>query len=469
VAVGLGLAGDAAGVPQASAGDPPRPPVGTTVRVTAADLLAEGRELAKQNRLGDALAKADAAVKLGGPTGADTPDALRRDVLADGKKQIDDLADQAKTLTARGDAVRAKASLELARQIAAEIGLPTAPTAAAPLPAAKEAIVPVVFHPAADPTPVTLPPVLPPLPALDVKPPVLPTPTLAVPQAAMPADEPAAKPHSLPTPPATELAPPPRPVQAAPEAEKLLRPAVSAPSFNPSGPSLPPVVPGAGTPTPPAPGDAPVPLPSLPKLATAAVGAALAAGPAPAQDTTPPKSGPGTAETAKPMPAPPAAVSKEQLDAVKADVDALKEYKKQVQDLLQGKADGTAGSVLDAGVLKRLTDLEAKLDRIEKAVESMRQSVAKLGDTTRSSLSPAAGGNPIVAPGTANRSAVRLVNDYPSELSIILNGTSHRLRPGETKAVDVPPGRFTYELIAEGAKAVTRTIRDDETVTLRIK
>ena len=115
---------------------------------------------------------------------------------------------------------------------------------------------------------------------------------------------------------------------------------------------------------------------TLPKLAVAAVGAALAAAPAPAQDAAP-KPGPGTTEVARPLPVAPAptpvaAFGKEQLDGLKADIGELKDYKRQVQDLLQGKADG-GSSVLDAGVLKRLTDLERKLESLEKSVEAVRR------------------------------------------------------------------------------------------------
>ena len=80
-----------------------------------------------------------------------------------------------------------------------------------------------------------------------------------------------------------------------------------------------------------------------------------------------------------------------------------------------------------------------------------------------------AGSTSLKPPAPAVKTAVRLVNDYPSDLSLILNGASHRLKQGETKTVDVPPGSFTYELIAEGATPITRTIRAEETVTLRIK
>ncbi len=453
-AVGLGIGAGAFGLFQGATADPPR----TTwvAPATAASLLAEGRELVRQNRLAEALAKADAAAKLGGATapGGDTAAALRQDAVADGKTQIEELTAQAKVLATRGDTVRTQASLELARQIATEIGQPTAPPSSTvspvkallPLADSPTVLQAVVFHPADPAPPVVAPPAVPTLPSLPLE---------------------VIQPPSLPAPPAL----PPVEVSPAVPSEKLLLPAPPALSLTPSGLVAPPAVPDAGE-SPPAPGATPV---TLHKLAAAAVGAALAAAPLSAQDATP-KPGPGSESVVQSMPGPttppaaapaPVAVgaSKEQFDALRTDIDGLKEYKRQVQDLLQGKADGAGRSVLDAGVLKRMTDLEEKLDRIEKAVESMRSSVARL-EPGRVALSPAA---PAPMPAAATKTAVRLVNDYPSELSLILNGASHRLKPGETKSVDVSPGSFTYELIADGAKPITRTIRDDETVTLRIK
>lgn len=465
-AVGLGIGAGALGLHSPAPAEPPR--TAWAAPHTAANLLAEGREFIKQNRLAEAIARAAFAAKIGGTApGGDSPEALRRDAIADGKKQIEELTTQAKVLASRGDVIREKASLELARQIAAEIGQPTAPpdsrvvqvaAAVAENPTVPPVQQAVIFHPA-DPAP----PSPPQLPALPVVPNLSPIPKME-----------AKAQDKLPTPPTLPSLPLPTlaPLPSAPApAEKPLLPAAPKISLKPSGPVAPPAVPVAGEPSATT-GATPV---KLPKLAAAAVGAALATAPAPAQDATP-KPSPGKESVAQSLPAPaqPAApaqsatppissVSKEQFDALKADIDGLKDYKRQVQDLLQGKSDGAAQTVLDAGVLKRLTDLETKLDRLEKTIESMRQLVTRI-EPGRTALSP-----PAPMPAPATKSAVKLVNDYPTDLSIILNGTSHRLKPGETKLVNVSAGTFTYELIAEGAAAITRNIRDDETVTLRIK
>ena len=425
-AVGLGIGAGALGLYQGASAEPPRP--ATVAAPSPARLLAEGRELVRQNRLGEALTRADAAVRLGDAAGADT---LRREVVADGKQQIEELTAQAKVLAGRGDGVRSKASLDLARQIATEIGLATAPPPSTP----------VGRVVAASP------------------PPQLPSVVQAQGVVFRPADPPAEPLAPPPIQPTLPVIPPPMvPVVPTADAEKPLLPAPPVFSLTPSGPT-PPAVPVAGGP--PAPGATPVNLPTL-----AAV-AALAA--APMRDAAP-KPGPGAFEVARPLPlagaipgltnslAAPASAPRENLDALRAEVADLKDFKRQIQDLLQGKADGTATGV-DAGVLRRLTDLERKIEGFEKSVEAMRATLTRL-ETASTSQKPAA---------PAVKAVVRLVNDYPNELSLILNGTSYRLKAGETKSVDVPPGNFVYELIADGARPITRAIRDDETVTLRIK
>ena len=198
-AVGLGISAGALGLYRGAVADPPRPFTLSTMPVSQAGdrLLAEGRELVRQNKLAEALAKADAAAKQGATTAAET---LRRDILADGKQQIEDLTTQAKVLAGRGDAARSKASLDLARQIAAEIGQPTAPPAS---PAAPAGVVQaVVFRPAdppqADPAPpITVPPPIPKLPEPAPLPPVMPT---------LPCSNPEPLPPAVPTLPATASA-----------------------------------------------------------------------------------------------------------------------------------------------------------------------------------------------------------------------------------------------------------------------
>ena len=69
----------------------------------------------------------------------------------------------------------------------------------------------------------------------------------------------------------------------------------------------------------------------------------------------------------------------------------------------------------------------------------------------------------------AGKGTVRVVNEYPVQISIVVNGTSYRVAPSKTLDIDVPAGDFTYQLLEAGAASTKSVIREKETVTLRIK
>jgi hypothetical protein len=66
---------------------------------------------------------------------------------------------------------------------------------------------------------------------------------------------------------------------------------------------------------------------------------------------------------------------------------------------------------------------------------------------------------------------VKIINEYPVEIAMVINGASpsYRVAPGTTLDVEVPAGDFTYQLLQSGAPATKSTIKDKETVKLRIK
>ncbi|OWK43324.1 hypothetical protein FRUB_02923 [Fimbriiglobus ruber] len=191
-----------------------------------------------------------------------------------------------------------------------------------------------------------------------------------------------------------------------------------------------------------------MPIPTRQLVLSAVFGAALAtASPARAEDSKPAPDATATKDLAK------------KIDDLKADVAKLQTLRKDFDDFLFGKADGKTS--LDTGVLKRLDDLEKSSNSLKESLTRIEKQLAGLGSST-SAFGP--GGVP-----ATSRSTVRLVNDYQVEISLIVNGKSHQLNPGETKAVEVPAGEYTYELLAAGGQAVTSKIKAGETVTLRIR
>jgi len=153
---------------------------------------------------------------------------------------------------------------------------------------------------------------------------------------------------------------------------------------------------------------------------------------------------------------------KAQLATLKDEIKQLKEKQSTYNDLIAGRADGKVNNPIDAGLMKRVENLETRLKRIE---ESLKKLDDKLASST-SAASPLSGvGNAL----PAGKSRVRLVNEYPIKISIVVNGTSYPLEAKQMKDLEVPSGSFTYQLIAEGTDKVSSNIKEGETVTLRIR
>lgn len=219
----------------------------------------------------------------------------------------------------------------------------------------------------------------------------------------------------------------------------------------------------------------------------AALGMAVAAPPVKAQEPTP-----------APAAVVPAAVTKAEfdaltksLDSLRAEVMKLKEQGNTTDAALFGKKDGTAGS---DGMYRRLNAMEEKLTAVQETLKKLDDKLTAMTKTTSAS-SPLSGGvtpsggagdpnwvKPQQMPSTAgatptvptpanpNAGTIRIVNEYPAEISLVINRTmAYKLAAGEVKAVEVPQGSYTYELLMTGAQPTTSTIKAGETVTLRIK
>lgn len=192
-------------------------------------------------------------------------------------------------------------------------------------------------------------------------------------------------------------------------------------------------------------------------LLSATLGAALAGTPVPAQDAKPnPAAGGGNGAEA---------VKKDDLSELKAtlngikdDVARLKAVTKDADEAVFGKKDGK-GTGADAGLLARFAKMEDDLKRLDETLKRIEGRLSEMAKTSTSGFGPTA----------PTKSSVRIVNDYPTDMTLILNRASHRLAPGEIKTIEVPSGSYTYELLVPGGHPVTSTLKDGETVTLRIK
>jgi hypothetical protein len=254
------------------------------------------------------------------------------------------------------------------------------------------------------------------------------------------------------------LAPPPRTVEPIPSttpsaaAEISLRPATVTlpnPSEKPLRPELPSltfnpgeVPPAAPIPDalPPATGDTPVTL-TKQTILSSLLGAALAAAPVSAQG-----------DSTKPVDV------KAELKEMKDQLSELKTAQKQISDVILGRNEGR--TLEDAGLQKRLDALAESIRKLDEKVTRIGEQVATTQRT--------AGSSPLTGNVTP-KGTVRLVNDYAVDVSIVLNGVSYVLPPGQRRDVAVAPGDFGYALPQSGGMETRSKIKDGETVTLRIR
>jgi hypothetical protein len=68
----------------------------------------------------------------------------------------------------------------------------------------------------------------------------------------------------------------------------------------------------------------------------------------------------------------------------------------------------------------------------------------------------------------SGKGLIRLVNDFPTEVTMVLNGITYRIPPRQTVDISVPAGEFSYQLLDAGGTLVRKPIREQEMVVLRI-
>jgi hypothetical protein len=71
------------------------------------------------------------------------------------------------------------------------------------------------------------------------------------------------------------------------------------------------------------------------------------------------------------------------------------------------------------------------------------------------------------APESQATGKVQLDNEWTTPMTVIVDGLSYRLEPGQRQTISKPAGNFTYEVLGVQS-AVTRTVRPNETLTIRI-
>lgn len=142
------------------------------------------------------------------------------------------------------------------------------------------------------------------------------------------------------------------------------------------------------------------------------------------------------------------------LDRVRADLRSF-----QTQEELRGQ---TLHERIDR-VNDRIGGLENRIKRLESDLEAMRAPPTTANRI--SGYSPLANGAPPPAAGPPI-GTVRLRNDCPYEVSMVVNGLSYQLAPGEVRMTTQPAGALTYEVLGGRVPRRVTGIGPGEQVTL---
>lgn len=147
---------------------------------------------------------------------------------------------------------------------------------------------------------------------------------------------------------------------------------------------------------------------------------------------------------------------KRDLDTANDKIKALEKQVAKLTELLTGKKDFD-GSVLpsDPGAVEEVKRLKNRIAELDTELKALK---------TQTALKPA-----VAPPEAKPEGTVKVVNEYPVEISMVINDKSHRIPPNTKIEVKVPAGDFSYQLLQSGAATTRSVIKDKETVTLRIK
>lgn len=156
---------------------------------------------------------------------------------------------------------------------------------------------------------------------------------------------------------------------------------------------------------------------------------------------------------------------KRQLEESNRKLGVITEQLRVLTELLNGRKDEKGFPLpSDPGIVAEMKALKDKLAAVEKELNAFKTQTA-LRPPAPTGTIPGAAVDPRIAP----KGIVQVINEYPIQISMVVNGTSYRVAPSKSLDIEVPAGEFTYQLLESGAAPTRSVIKDRETVKLRIK
>lgn len=135
--------------------------------------------------------------------------------------------------------------------------------------------------------------------------------------------------------------------------------------------------------------------------------------------------------------------------------EILKEILKLAQRMQSVEAGIKAAKVSTDNAIFKLSD---ELAQLKEQVRRMEDRVNAMPQQSISSSS-----------FRKEEGKLRLISEYPTEVTVLVNGRAYRLLPYQTRELILPAGTFTYELLDEEFPFTrTRSMMSGETFTVRI-
>jgi hypothetical protein len=117
----------------------------------------------------------------------------------------------------------------------------------------------------------------------------------------------------------------------------------------------------------------------------------------------------------------------------------------------------------DYGQLK--SDLTQLRDEISQARRELADFKARVGGGTTSSLYA---GRAPPSMSASNNGSIRLVNNYLTDMTAVINGITHVVPPGQTVSVPVYSGEVSYQVVQTQPWPKRTTIRPGEVLKLEL-
>jgi gas vesicle protein len=145
------------------------------------------------------------------------------------------------------------------------------------------------------------------------------------------------------------------------------------------------------------------------------------------------------------------------------DVKKINEKLDKLTKDLQELKDG----IKSDAVREKVTTVDSKIDQLDQDIQTLKKDLRdikrKVDGGATTALRP-----DYDSTSTRGQGRVRLINDHPEMMSVVVNGRAYRLLPGEERLVTVTPGEFTYQVLNIQRDSQTRVIAANETKNIRI-